>query len=86
MQLGILALRHQLTVYQRSKAKPRLKPTDRIPRGWPSRVWPSWQEALVFVQPATVVARQRSRFREPWTRLSRKGSTGRPASRRNSER
>ena len=30
LQLEILALRHQLTVYQRSGAKPRLKPADRI--------------------------------------------------------
>jgi hypothetical protein len=55
LQLGVLALRHQLTVYQRSKTKPRLKPTDRIFWAWLSRVWPSWQEALVFVQPATVI-------------------------------
>jgi hypothetical protein len=30
MQLEILALRHQLTVYQRAGTKPRLKPDDRI--------------------------------------------------------
>ena len=30
MQLGILALRHQLTVYQRAGTQPRLKPVDRI--------------------------------------------------------
>jgi hypothetical protein len=30
LQLEIIALRHQLTVYRRSEAKPSLKPTDRI--------------------------------------------------------
>ena len=30
LQLEILALRHQLTGYQRSKTKPRLRPSDRI--------------------------------------------------------
>ena len=64
MQLEILALRHQLTVYQRSGAKPRLKPGDRIFWAWPSRVWSGWQDALVFVQPATVIAWQRKRFRD----------------------
>ena len=38
MQLEVLALRHQLTVCQRSGTKPRLKPTDRIFWAWRSRV------------------------------------------------
>jgi putative transposase len=33
---------------------------------------------VVFVQPATVLAWQRTRFREHWARLSRIGSAGRP--------
>ena len=79
MQLEILALRHQLTVYQRLGTKPRLKPADRLFRVWLSRVWSGWQEALVFVQPATVIAWQRRRFRQHWTRLSRRQKPGRPA-------
>ena len=55
MQLEILALRHQLTVYQRTGTKPRLKPVDRLFWAWLSRVWSGWQEALVFVKPATVI-------------------------------
>jgi hypothetical protein len=51
MQLAILALRHQLTVYQRAGTKPRLKPVDRFLWAWLSPVWSGWQEALVFVQP-----------------------------------
>ena len=79
MQLEILALRYQLTVYQRSGTKPRLKPTDRLLWAWLSRAWSGWQEALVFVKPATVVAWQRRRFREHWARLSRQRKPGRPA-------
>ena len=79
MQLEILALRCQLTVYQRSGTKPRLKPVDRVLWVWLSRVWSGWPDALVFVQPATVIAWQRKRFREHWTRLSRRGAPGRPA-------
>ena len=79
MQLEVLALRHQLTVHQRSKTKPRLKPTDRLFWAWLSRVWPSGQEALVFAQPATVIKWQRKRFRQHWTRLSRQRRPGRPA-------
>ena len=79
MQLEILALRHQLTVCQRLWTKPRLKPADRLFWAWLSRVWSGWQQALVFVQPATVIKWQRKRFREHWTRLCRKTKPGRPA-------
>jgi putative transposase len=79
MQIEILALRHQLAVYQRTCARPRLKSTDRILWVWLSRAWPNWREALVIVQPATVVAWRRRRFREHWTKLVRSGKPGRPA-------
>ena len=45
---------------------------------WLSRHWAPWRELLVFVQPVTVVAWQRKRFREHWTHLSRSGKPGRP--------
>lgn len=79
LQLENLSLRHQLTVYRRSEARPRLKPADRVLWAWLSRVWSGWQDALVFVKPATVIARQRKRFREHRTRLSRGRGPGRPA-------
>src|SRR5512139_1436201 len=79
MQVEILALRHQLGVYQRTCARPRLKPADRLLWAWLSRVWSRWEEALVFVQPATVIAWRRRKFREYWTRLSRSGRPGRPS-------
>jgi hypothetical protein len=34
---------------------------------------------LVFVQPETVIAWRRRKFREHWVRLSRRGKPGRPS-------
>jgi putative transposase len=79
MQIEILALRHQLAVYQRTCARPRLKPSDRMLWAWLSRTWPGWREALVFVQPETVIAWRRRKFREYWTTLTRSGKPGRPS-------
>jgi len=70
LQMEILALRHHLAVYHRSIRRPRVRPSDRIVWSWLSRGWSRWREALVFVQPATVLAWQRKRFREHWARLS----------------
>jgi hypothetical protein len=56
MQAEIVALRHQLTVLQRTQ-KPRrlaLKPSDRCLWVWLSRLWLGWRSALVIVRPETV--------------------------------
>ena len=79
MQMEILALRHQLGVYQRKATRPRIRPADRILWSWLARAWSGWRDALVIVQPATVVAWRRRKFREHWTRLTRSGNPGRPA-------
>jgi transposase InsO family protein len=79
LQLEIVALRHQVAVYQRSVSRPRLRATDRLFWVWLSRLWSGWQHALAFVQPRTVIAWQRQRFREHWRRLSQRGKPGRPA-------
>jgi putative transposase len=78
LQIEVLALRHQLAVYQRAGRRPKLRPADRILWAWLSRAWTGWREALVFVQPRTVIAWQRKRFRDHWTHLSRRGRVGRP--------
>jgi putative transposase len=78
LQLEVLALRHQLAVFQRGGRRPHLEPADRILWAWLSRVWPAWREALVFVQPRTVIVWQQKRFRDHWTCLSRRGRIGRP--------
>jgi putative transposase len=74
-----LALRHQLAVYKQTVCRPRLHATDRLFWRWLSRLWSAWQDALVFVQPCTVIAWQRQRFRNHWRRLSQRGKPGRPA-------
>jgi len=78
LQVEVLALRHQLAVYQRARQRPRLRPADRVLWAWLSKVWAGWQNALVFVRPSTVISWQRKRFRDHWARLSRQGKAGRP--------
>ncbi len=79
MQMEILALKHQLAVYQHSGKRPQLQPVDRLFWAWLSRLWPGWQEALKFIQPRTVIGWQKKRFRDYWQRLSQKSKPGRPA-------
>src|SRR5271157_4402696 len=78
LQLEIFALQHQLNIYRRSIRRPRVRLADRLVWSWLSRGWSRWREALVFVQPATVLAWQRIRFRDHWARRSRR-APGRPA-------
>jgi putative transposase len=78
LQLEIVALRHQLTVYQRTISRPRIQPADRLFWSWLSRWWSGWRSALAFVQPGTVIAWQRKRFRDHWVKLSQRGRPGRP--------
>lgn len=76
LQMEILALRHQLAVYQRRRPGAQLRNSDRLFWAWLSRIWKDWRDSLVIVQPRTVIAWQRRRFRVHWRRLSR---PGRPA-------
>src|SRR5262245_9569158 len=57
MQAEIIALRHQLTVLQRTKRPKRLflKPSDRCLWVWLSRLWSEWGSALIIVRPDTVI-------------------------------
>jgi putative transposase len=76
-----LALRRQLAAYRRKRKRPVLTRLDRLFWIGLSQVWQDWRDALVFVQPDTVVRWQRERFRRFWARLSRPqgGQRGRPA-------
>ncbi len=78
LQFEIIALRHQLTVYQRTTQRPRTNPRDRALWSWFTRHWSEWRNALVFVQTRTVIAWQRKRFRDHWTKLSKHRKPGRP--------
>jgi hypothetical protein len=79
LQLEIVALRHQLTVYQRTTQRPQINPGDRIFWSWLSRRWSGWRGALAFVQTRTVLAWQRKRYCDHWTKLSKQGRSGRPS-------
>jgi energy-coupling factor transporter ATP-binding protein EcfA2 len=79
LHLRILALQHQVSVYKRTVPRPRLCPSDRLFWSWLSRLWLGWQDALQFVQPRTVIAWQKKRFRAHWRRLSQPSQPGRPS-------
>jgi putative transposase len=79
LQAEVIALRHQLTVYHRSVRRLQIRPADRVLWSWLSRHFARWRDALVFVQPATVIAWQRKRFRDHWRRISQCGKPGRSA-------
>jgi putative transposase len=73
-----LALRHQLIVLKRNHNRPQLKERDRMFWKVLSKVWPSWSDSLVIVQPATVIRWHRRAFRFYWLYKSRGIKPGRP--------
>ena len=62
-----LALRQQLAVLTRQRARTRTKPAERLFWSWLSRYWPGWRSTLVIVQPETVIRWQRTAWRGYWT-------------------
>ena len=78
LMLENLALRQQLAVLTRQRARTRTKPADRLFWSWLSRYWPGWRSPLVIVQPETVVRWHRTVWRGYWTWKSRARQPGRP--------
>src|SRR5215467_10965001 len=80
MQAEIIALRHQVSVLQRTRKPKRLvlKPCDRFLWVWLSRLWSGWRSALLIVKPETVIGWHRQGFRWYWTWKIRHGRPGRP--------
>src|SRR5216683_3962548 len=66
-----LALRRQLVTLKRKSPKPRLSHFDRLFRVMVRRLWSKWKEALVIVNPETVVGWHRAGFRLYWRWRSR---------------
>ena len=58
-----LALRQQLVVLTRQRARTRTKPADRLFWSWLSRYWSGWRSTLVMVQPETVIRWHRTAWR-----------------------
>ncbi len=76
-----MALRHRLSVLQRTARRPRLKARARVFWVWFSRIWPQWRSALVIVKPDTVITWHRQGFRLYWRWRSRASRPGRPSMR-----
>ena len=72
-----LALRQQLATYSQRGPKPRIIPVDRAFWVSLSQIWSGWKDALVIVQPDTVVRWHRKGFRLYWRSISKPGP-GRP--------
>lgn len=77
LALENVALRQQLMVLRREPRSVRLRDRDRLFWVWLRRAWPGWRQALVLVQPATVVDWHRRGFRAYWRWKSR-ARGGRP--------
>lgn len=78
LALENLALGHQLAVLNRQAPKPILLPADRLLWVGLLRFWPDWHQALLRVQPQTVIAWHRMGFRLFWHWKSR-ARRGRPS-------
>src|SRR5262249_31107877 len=69
--LEVLALRQQLAVFKRKCPRPKLNRQDRFFWTTLRGFWSRWADALIIVQPATVVGWHRSGFRLYWRWRSR---------------
>jgi putative transposase len=78
LQAEILALRHQLAVFQKNAPRRlRLHRCDRLLWVVLYRCWSGWRRCLQMVKPDTVLRWHRRAFAWHWTRKSRRLS-GRP--------
>jgi putative transposase len=78
LQVEILALRHQLAVFQKNAPRRlRLHRTDRLLWVLLSRFWSGWPNSSQIVQSDTVIRWHRRTFAWYWTKKSRR-HPGRP--------
>jgi len=66
------ALRQQLAALKKENPKPKLSRFDRIFWVLLSRLWNKWQDALIFVEPETVVNWHRKGFKLYWKLISQR--------------
>jgi putative transposase len=72
-----LALRQQLAVMKKSIRRPKIRRRDRLFWVILSRLWFGWENALILVQPGTVIRWHRKGFKLYWKFKSQK--PGRPS-------
>ena len=77
LALEILALRQQVAVLKRKRARPKLGRMDRLFWMALRRAWSHWAEVLLIVKPDTVVGWHRTGFRLYWRWRSRGRAGGR---------
>ena len=70
--LEVLALRQQLTVFKRKRPRPPVRPLDRLFWITLRCCWSRWKDALIIVQPQTVIGWHRAGFRWYWRWRSRR--------------
>ena len=78
LALENLVLRQQLAILKVKTPRARLRPGDRLLWVLLRRFWPAWRNALIIVQPETVLRWHREGFRRYWRRKSRSEFGGRP--------
>ena len=66
-----LALRQQLAVLKRRRARPKLSPFDKLFWVLACRFWADWKRSLLVVTPETVVRSHRAGFRLYWSLISK---------------
>jgi hypothetical protein len=67
-----VALRQQLGVLKQRHLRPRFATPDKFFWVMLRRLWPGWKQALILIQPETVVRWHRAGFRLYWTWISRR--------------
>ena len=72
MPLENLALRQQLDVLKPRYPRPQVSTSDKLFWVILRRLWPEWMQALILVQPRTVVRWHRAGFKLDWTWLSQR--------------
>ena len=78
LALENLALRQQLAALRQQVRRPRVRFADRLFWAWLHRFWGRWREALILVQPKTVIRWHRRGFKRFWAWMSRRRGLGRP--------
>jgi putative transposase len=73
------ALRQQLNALKRTGTRPKLRRRDRLFWIVLAQTWRHWRQALVLVQPDTVVRWHREWLRRRWRRRSEQSGPGRPS-------
>ena len=78
LALEAVVLRQQLAVYKRRQPRPKLNRFDRLFWVIVRQIWTNWSEALILVNPETVVSWHRAGYRLFWKWRSRRRRPGRP--------